>query len=155
MPTALDQINEQETQPGVAGVLATIMQSGCTNTCGYNVGINTDGSATVFTIATTHSLVTRQDFPAGTIDTKNLQTLLTEIGDVSRIPIGFHPKPVSFATTTKITYAGKTSGDLQCVEQSDPGGDQTLLHESEQLARIVLAILVQLKFDDRLITPNK
>jgi len=155
MPTVLEQFNEQETQPGVVGVLATIMQSGCTNTCGYNVEILTDGSATVATIATTHSLVTTQQFPAGTIDTQPLQELLTEIGDVSKIPTGFQPKPVSFATTTKIAYAGNTSGDLQCVEQSAPGGDQTLLHESEHLARLVLAILVQLKFDDRLIIPNK
>jgi hypothetical protein len=155
MPTALEQISEQETQSRVVEVLATITQSGCTNTCGYNVEIHTDGSATAVTIGTINSLVTKQDFPAGTIDAKPLQDLLKEIGDVSTIPIGFCPKPVSFATTTKITYANKTSGDLQCVQQSAPGGDQTLLHESEHLARIVLAILVQLKFDDRLIIPNK
>ncbi|MGA2169329.1 MAG: hypothetical protein ABSG62_14055 [Terracidiphilus sp.] len=155
MPTALERINEQETQPGAVGVLATITQSGCTNTCGYNIEIHNDGSATGVTIGTINSLVTKQDFPPGTIDTKDLQNLLTEIGDVSKILTGSCMKPVSFATTTKITYAGKTSGDLQCIQQPATGGDQTLLHESEHLARLVLTILVQLKFDDRLIIPNK
>jgi hypothetical protein len=155
MPTALEQVNEQQAQPGGATLLATITQSGCTNTCGYHVDIHTDGSATATTIATTHALVTTQQFPAGTIDTQPLQELLTQIGDVSKIPIELHPKPVSFATTTTITYEGMTSGDLQCVGQSATDGDATLLHESERLARFVLAILVQLKFDDRLIIPNK
>lgn len=155
MPTVMEQKHEQEAQPDVAGVLATIMQSGCTNTCAYDVAISDDGSATATTIATTHSLVTEQKFPAGTIDTATLRDLLTEIRDVSRIPTGICPKPASFATTTRITYAGKTSGDLQCIQQPESGGDQALLHESEQLARLVLTILVQLKLDDRRALSNQ
>ncbi len=154
MPTVMEQKSEQDTQSGVMGVLATIMQSGCTNICAYNVAINADGSATASTIASTHSLLTEQKFPAGTIDTLTLQDLLTQIGDVSRIPTGTCPKPASFATTTRIVYAGKTSGDLQCIQQTE-SGDQALLHESEQLARLVLTILVQLKLDDRRLTPNQ
>ncbi len=154
MATVIEQKNEQETQPGVAEVLATIMQSGCTNTCAYNVAINVDGSAAAGAIGATHSLVTEQKFPAGTVDTETLRNLLAQIGDVSRIPTGTCPKPASFATTTRITYAGKTSGDLQCIQQPESGGDQALVHESEQLARLVLTILVQLKFDDRRVVPN-
>ncbi len=155
MPTVMEQKHEQATQPGIQGVLATITQSGCTNTCGYNVALHNDGSAAADIMATTHSLVTEQKYPAGTIDTKPLRKLLTAIGDVSRIPTGTCPKPASFATTTKITYAGKTSGDLQCIQPPEPGGDQALLHESEQLARLVLTILVQLKFDDRRVISNQ
>ena len=36
---------DQETKPGVGGDLATIIQSGSTNTVGYNLVIHSDGSA--------------------------------------------------------------------------------------------------------------
>ena len=149
MPTALERINEQETQPGAVGVLATITQSGCTNTCGYNIEIHNDGSATGVTIGTINSLVTKQDFPPGTIDTKDLQNLLTEIGDVSKIPTGACMKSASFGTRTQITYAGKTSGDLQCQGQPASGGDQAPMQASEDLRRFVRTTLSQLKINDR------
>jgi hypothetical protein len=145
----------QESNSG-AGDLATIIQSGSTNTDGYSVVIHKDGSATAVMTATTSSLVEKQQFPAGTIDTQTLQSLLTQIGDVSTIPVRkFCPKPVSFATTTAISYAGKVSGDLQCIQKIGSGGDQALLQESEELARLVLTSLIQLKIDDRRFVPKQ
>jgi hypothetical protein len=78
-----------------------------------------------------------------------LRRLLTGIGDVSRIPTGVCPKSVSFGTRTQIEYAGKTSGDLQCIRQQASGGDQALLQASEDLGRFVRTTLSQLKIDDR------
>jgi len=142
----------KETKQGVEGILATIIQSRSTNTRAYKVVIHNDGSATAeisgasfgFRIEPPRS----QQFPPGTIDTKTLRRLLTGIGDVSRIPTGGCPKSVSFGTRTQIEYAGKTSGDLQCIRQQASGGDQAPLQASEDLGRFVQTTLSQLKIND-------
>ncbi len=145
----------QETQPGVGGDLATIIQSGSTNTRGYHVVIHNDGSATAVVIGATHAMVVRGEFPPGTIDTKTLRHLLTQIGDVSRIPTGDCPKSASFGTSTQIEYAGKTSGDLQCISQQASGGNQALLQASEDLSKFVRTTLSQLKIDDRRVSSTQ
>jgi|SRR5208337_924670 len=115
------------------GDLASI--SGYTNACTYNVVIQPDGSATAGICFKTHALAEKQEFPAGTIDTKSLLSLLTQIGDVSKIP----------TETTEISYAGKTSGNLQSIQRQASGGDQALLQASEDLAKFLQATLNQLK----------
>ena len=139
---------------GVEGNLATIIQSRSTNTRVYKVVIRNDGSATAEisggSLAFRSEPPRSQQFPPGTIDTKTLQRLLTEIGDVSKFP-----KSVSFGTRTQITYAGKTSGDLQCVRRQAPGGDQGPLQASEDLGRFVQTTLSQLKIIDRRINSNQ
>jgi hypothetical protein len=145
---------DQETKPGVGGDLATIIQSGSTNTVGYNLVIHNDGSAAAIPRGSTHPLVTRREYPPGTIDTKKLQRLLREISDVSRIPIGVCMKSASFGTTTKISYAGKMSGDLQCIRQGASGNDEALLQSSEDLAAFVRTVLTQLHIDTRRVRPN-
>ena len=143
----------QETKQGVEGILATIIQSRSTNTRAYKVVIHNDGSATAEISGASFGFRTEpprsQQFPAGTIDTKTLRRLLTQIGDVSRIPTGACPKSVSFGTRTQIEYAGKTSGDLQCIRQPASGGDQALLQASEGLGRFVRTTLGELKINDR------
>ena len=133
------------------GVLAVITQSRSTNTRGYTVTIHNDGSATAEiegTIFEGRAQPPRsQQFPAGTIDTKTLRSLLTEIGDVSKIPIGFCAKSISFGTRTEITYDGKTSRDLQCIRQEPSGGTQG--QAGEELGRFVQKTLGQLKIDAR------
>lgn len=129
--------------------LATIIQSRSTNTRAYNVVIQNDGSATAEIGGAT------QQFPPGTVDTKTLRSLLAQVGDVSRIPIGFCAKSVSFGTKTEISYAGKTSGDLQCVRQAAQGGDQGLLQASESLAKFVQTTLGELKVNDRGLSPRQ
>jgi hypothetical protein len=140
-------------------VLATITQSGSTNTRGYKVVIHNDGSATAeigggsSVLGTTPSR--SQQFPPGTIDTNTLRRLLAEIRDVSGIPTAGCAKSVSFGTRTQITYAGKTSGDLQCIRQQAPEGDRAPLQASEDLGRFVQATLNQLKINSRRLGSNQ
>jgi hypothetical protein len=148
---------EQETS--VKGILATITQSRSTNTLGYRIVINNDGSATAEIGGASSALGTEpsrsQQFPPGAIDTKTLRHLLTEIGDVSKIPTGGCAKSVSFGTRTQITYASKTSGDLQCIRKQASNGDQVPQPASEDLGRFVQATLGQLKINDRRIGSNQ
>jgi hypothetical protein len=139
----------QEMKQDAEENLATLVQSRSTNTRAYKVVVHNDGSATAeisgasdaFRIEPPRS----QQFPPGTIDTKTLRRLLAEIGDVSRIPTGGCAKSVSFGTRTQITYAGKTSGDLQCIRQQASDGDQAPLQASEDLRRFVRTTLSKLK----------
>jgi hypothetical protein len=150
---------EQEVKQGVEGILATITQSRSTNTRGYEVVIHNDGSATAEIGGTNFGLRTEpsrsQQFPPGTIDTKTLRRMLIEIGDVSRIPTGGCAKSVSFGTRTQITYASKTSGDLQCIRRQASDVDQAPLQASEDLGRFVQTTLGQLKINDRRVGSNK
>jgi hypothetical protein len=144
----------QEPKPGVEADLATIIQSRSTNTRAYKVVIHNDGSATA-EISDGAGLAFRpepprtQAFPPGTIDTKTLRRLLTEVGDVSKIPTGGCAKSVSFGTRTQIMSADKTSGDLQCIRQQESGGDLVALQASESLGRFVQTTLSQLKINAR------
>jgi hypothetical protein len=150
---------EQEVKQGVEGILATITQSRSTNTRGYEVVIHNDGSATAEIGGANFGLRTEpsrsQQFPPGTIDAKTLRRLLIEIGDVSRIPTGGCAKSVSFGTRTQITYASKTSGDLQCIRRQASDVDQAPLQVSEDLGRFVQTTLGQLKINDRRVGSNK
>ena len=148
----------QETKQRNEENLATIIQSRSTNTRGYKVVIHSDGSATA-EISGASSIrksepARSQEFPPATIDTRTLRLLLKEIGDVSRIPTGSCPKSVSFGTRTQIAYAGKTSGDLQCIRQPASGGDEALLRASEALSKFVRTTLSQLKINARGISSN-
>jgi hypothetical protein len=149
---------KQEMKQGVESILAVITQSGSTNSRGYKVVIHNDGSATAEIGGTSFAFRTEpsrsQQFPSRTIDTKTLRRLLTQIGDVSRIPIGSCAKSVSFGTRTQITYASKTSGDLQCIRQQASDGDHAPLQVSEDLGRFVQTTLGQLKINDRRIGSN-
>jgi hypothetical protein len=135
----------QEMKQGVEEDLATIVQSRSTNSRGYKVVIHNDGSATAEIDAFRMGPPRSQEFPPGTIDTKTLRRLLIEVGDVSRIPIGNCAKSVSFGTRTQIAYAGKTSGDLQCLRPQASEGDQTPRQAWEELGRFVRTTLGQLK----------
>ena len=150
---------EQEVKQSVEGILAVITQSRSTNTRGYEVVIHNDGSATAEIGGANFGLRTEpsrsQQFPPGTIDTKTLRRLLIEIGDVSRIPTGGCAKSASFGTRTQITYASKTSGDLQCIRQQASDVDQAPLQVSEDLGRFVQTTLGQLKINDRRVGSNK
>jgi len=148
---------EQET--GLKGILATITQSRSTNTLGYRIVISNDGSATAEIRGASSALRTEpsrsQQFPPGAIDTKTLRRLLTEIGDVSKIPTGGCAKSVSFGTRTQITYGSKTSGDLQCIRQQASNSDQAPQQASEDLGRFVQTTLGQLKINDRRMGSNQ
>lgn len=140
-------------QTGASRILATITQSGSTNSRGYKVVIRDDGSATAEIAgagaAPRPESSRSQQFPPGTIDTATLQRLLTEVGDVAKIPTGTCPKSVSFGMRTQITYAGKTSPDLQCIRAQAANPDGAPLQASVDLGRFVQATLAQLKINTR------
>lgn len=153
----------KEQTPATAGQgaedeLATILQSGSTNTRGCKVVIRGDGSATAQISG--RGLVQKseptqsQQFPAGTIDTKTLRRLLREVGDVSKIPTGNCAKSVSFGTRTQIAYEGKTSGDLQCIRQATDV-DQAALQGSKDLSKFVQTMLGQLRINQPRVAPNR
>lgn len=148
---------DQET--GAKGILATITQSRSTNTLGYRILIYNDGSATAEIGDASSALRAEpsrsQQFPSGAIETRTLRRLLTEIGDVSKIPTGGCAKSASFGTRTQITYASKTSGDLQCIRQQVSDGDQAPQQASEDLGRFVKTTLGRLKINDRRIGSNQ
>jgi hypothetical protein len=148
---------DQET--GAKGILTTITQSRSTNTVGYRILIYNDGSATAEIAGASSVRRTEpsrsQEFPPGAIDTKTLRSLLTKIGDVSKIPTGGCAKSVSFGTRTQITYASKTSGDLQCIRPQASDGNQAPLQASENLGRFVKTTLGRLKINDRRIGSNQ
>jgi hypothetical protein len=148
-----------EQESGAKGILATITQSRSTNTLGYRILIYNDGSATAEIAGASSGLGTEtwrsQDFPPGAIDTKTLRHLLTEIGDVSKIPSGGCAKSASFGTRTQITYASKTSGDLQCIRPQASDGAQAPQQASAELGRFMKTTLGQLKINDRRIGSNQ
>ncbi len=155
-PAAPAASTGQKANPGAEGILATIIQSGSTNSRAYKVAIHNDGSATVeFDDASSDSRgEPPQQLPHESIDVVTLRRLLTEIGDVSRIETGGCAKSASFGTRTQISYAGKTSGDLQCILHEALGGDQVLLDSSEDLGRFVQSVLSHLKIDSRRVVSN-
>lgn len=121
------------TNPSGDGGLATI--SGSTSAARYNLVINNDGSAKATISGILFHAVELRQFPPGTIDTKTLLPLLTEIGDVSSIP----------TEAAEIAYAGKISGNLLSIPQQASGCDQARLQACQDLAKFVHATLSQLK----------
>jgi len=126
--------------------LAMIAQSRSTNSPGYKLVIHNDGSATADIDAFRAEPPRSHEFSPGTIDTKTLRQLLAGLGDVSRIPVGNCAKSVSFGTRTQITYAGKTSGDLQCIRPR-ADGDPASRQAWEDLSNFVRTTLSQLKIE--------
>src|SRR4029077_17462459 len=130
-----------------------------TNTRGYKVVIHNDGSTTAEIGAANYGFRTEparsHPFLPGTIDTITLRRLLTEIGDVSKIPTGSCAKSASFGTRTQIIYASKTSGDLQCIRPKQSDVDQAPLKASQDLGRFVQTTLGQLKINDGRIGSNR
>ncbi len=103
--------------------LAVITNSGSTNRPGYTLTINQDGSGSLVyqkgSNAERFNRFNDKTFPAGTFNSHQLSALLTKIQDVSTIPDRGCLKSASFGTTTKITFQGKTSGDLSCLSNQD------------------------------------
>jgi len=152
---------EAETAPPTSkakNYLATILQSGSTNSRPYRVVILKDGSATAEISGGAPSALhigagqseRSQAYPRGTVDTKTLRRLLKQIRDVSKIPNrAACIKSASFGTRTQIEYADKMSGDLQCIGQVGAEGDQKLQQASEELGKFVQTTLTNLNVNGR------
>ncbi|HEV2425781.1 MAG TPA: hypothetical protein VGZ29_13215 [Terriglobia bacterium] len=146
-----------EQSSGAESILAVITESHSTNSVGYRLVIHNDGSATaeIGRGAGGARQSRSQQFPAGTIDAVTLRRFVEQIGDVSRIPTGFCAKSTSFGTRTEITYAGKTSGDLQCVRPQPSKANRAPLAASEELAKFIRTTLNRLKINDRRFAPAR
>jgi hypothetical protein len=121
-----DSIQDQQ------GQVATINNAGSANTPGWTLTINKDGSGSlVYDGRNGASLASYQDetFVAGTFDSVQLASLLTQIGDVSTIPDHHCQKADPDDAITTMSYQGKTSGDLTCLSE----GDQQVFLELQQL----------------------
>jgi hypothetical protein len=110
--------------PTGTNILAIINVSGSTNTFPYSITVYQDGSAKAAVEGSTSS----ETLPPKTVNIVQLQGLLNQIGDVSKIANGSCAKSVSFGTTTTISYNGNTSGDLQCLkdDSTEPRADKDL-----------------------------
>ena len=110
-------------QQDTNGVLAVITNSGSTNAPGSTITINKDGSGTLtFQKGAGEEQFRRyvnKTLQPGTFDSSQLDKILTQIKDVETIPKRDCIKSISFASTTTITYQGKTSGDISCLTYQD------------------------------------
>lgn len=138
--TAMSATNSQAQDHGSGAapgdILATITNSGSTNTQGFTLTIYNDGSGTLAYTQRGRQNTSNQDkkFSASTFDSQQLATLLKEVGDVSSLPRGSCLKSASFGTSTTITYNGKTSTDLSCPSAKDTSTYKSLRHLALQMA---------------------
>lgn len=100
--------------------LMMIQQTASTNANGINLTIYTDGSESVQypEKGVLSSALHTTQYPAGTIDISELETTVSQVGDVSKLSVDSCAKSASFGTETYITYQGKTSPDLQCLSDA-------------------------------------
>jgi hypothetical protein len=79
---------------------------------------------------------TPKTFPAGSADVLMFLQALAAVGELSALPIlSFCSKSLSFGTTTKVTAAGITSGDLQCIDAQSDAGDVATARALAQAAQ--------------------
>lgn len=103
-------------------ILATISQTGSTNSAPFEISIYKDGSAK---LDIAHGLKVKE-FGKATVDANRLQSLLETVGNVSWLQGVPAPKSASFGTRTYITYKGTRSGDLQELPQDWPKSGREL-----------------------------
>jgi hypothetical protein len=106
---------------GMGDVLVIITNSGSTNSPGYTLTINKDGSGSIKYEKGTWYFKTYTDktFSTGTFDSSHLAAILAQIKDVGTIPSHGCARSISFGSTTSITYDGKTSSDISCLSKND------------------------------------
>jgi hypothetical protein len=103
-----------------------ITNSGSTNSAGWELSINSDGSGTLsspYGREDGHDVVPSHTYPypKGTFSIANLTATITKIGNITGITGGeLCMKSVSFGTETTISFNGQTSGDISCIFSEDP-----------------------------------
>ena len=94
---------------------AVIRNSGSTNSAGYTIVLHPDATAELLQNGTTVAKTVAKAQAARLFDR------LHAAGRLDALPIGHCMRSVSFGSTTTVTYAGHTSGDLGCS-----GGDPSV-----------------------------
>jgi hypothetical protein len=105
--------------------VASITVSHSTNTPEVDVAVYGDGSADRTLQGAPRLGLMPMSYPANSPEVEQFLIDLGAVGDVSTIPTGHCIKSASFGTTTTVTAAGKTSGDLQCLQ--NPTAAETAL----------------------------
>jgi|WetSurMetagenome_2_1015567.scaffolds.fasta_scaffold577001_1 hypothetical protein len=109
-----------------------IHNSGSTNTNGFELTVNADGSGEMIVHSRTSqtNLSTRM-YPEGTLDYSSLKIAIEAVPDITAS--GQCAKSASFGTTESVSFDNKVSGDLTC-----PIGA-----EEENLAKIAWDVIIQ------------
>lgn len=125
----------QENKEIVNTSLAIISSSGSTNFPGYTLQVNFDGSGLLryTSMKQNQPLQKAKSFSRATFDAVNLRNTLNKVGDVSKIPFGHCMKSASFGSITRISYEGKTSGDISCIAENASSAEKTLGDQINQI----------------------
>jgi len=99
----------------------TIKDSGSTNSAGFSLVINSDGSGTLNTDNTHLASSSIKQIPSGTLDYQTLQRNIVVIPSMQWQTSC--AKSVSFGTTEVIIYDGQTSSDITCPPNTQPYQD--------------------------------
>lgn len=119
---AFSHRNASDSATSPVGGTLVIKNSGSTNTKGWNLTIESDGSGSL-----TEGGTDADSFKAGTFDTATFRTDLQKIGSMDKLqPSGQLMKSASFGTTEHATYQGKTSGDLNESYDTSPSNVKAL-----------------------------
>ncbi|HZO93974.1 MAG TPA: hypothetical protein VFB22_09380 [Candidatus Baltobacteraceae bacterium] len=95
-----------------AANVAMIVNSGSTNTAGYQLTVNEDGTAALVQ----GDVTLKKQIPALLV--RRFFDDLRAAGPVDALQAGACMKSASFGTTTRILYRGKTSPDVSCPSPS-------------------------------------
>jgi|SRR5579884_1020929 len=95
-----------------APTVAMVVNSGSTNTAGYQLTVNEDGT----TALAQGDVTLRKQIPAALVT--RFFADLRAAGPVDKLPAATCMKSASFGTTTHVLYRGKTSPDLSCPSAS-------------------------------------
>ena len=112
-----------------------IRNSGTTNSPGFTITINKDGSGTLAYAKCTSAPTTPpcnqpdKTFPPKTFNITTVTNTLSQIGNIQGIPNHTCTKPASFDSVTTIAYNGQTSGDISCIGPTDSQTYQNLEQE--------------------------
>ena len=111
--------------------LLVLRNSGSTNFPGFTITVKHDGSGTL-TYESRPSDTRPQfnkankTFPAQTFQITPVRQILSQIGTIKNIPNHSCMKSASFGSSIIITYNGQTSGDISCIDSTDPQTYQNL-----------------------------
>ncbi len=95
--------------------VAVIVNSGSTNTAGYQLTVDEDG-----TVALVQGDVTLKKRVSMQLVMRFFADLRAA-GPVDKIPAAMCMKSASFGTATRVLYRGKTSPDVSCPSPSEQG----------------------------------
>lgn len=108
----------------------SIRNTGSTNTAGWTLLINADGSGSLTyasTGAQSWNNPSSKTYGAGFFDVSSLQSLISQVGSMSNLqPSAAVMKSASFGTSEYASYQGSTSGDLEASYSAASNAKQDL-----------------------------